>query len=201
MQVIRAPVLTLWAAVVARCLGFDRDEALSMGRVVAGLNAYLKGKSLGLYSPHPNALPDQRKHVGSGAVVYVELPKRAVAVMQTAQGLRALSKDEPVDPRACSAVSSRSLQSRFLMWRTQAAGRLACYGRFRCGGGVPEICPAISESGPRTLTDRSGREYRSKPLSRAARAVRSVTGNAMRRETANAYYRSSPYPDMLDKSA
>ena len=36
----RAPVLTLWAAVVARRLGFDRDEALTMGRVVAGLNAY-----------------------------------------------------------------------------------------------------------------------------------------------------------------
>lgn len=109
VQVNRAPVLTLWAAVVARCLGFDRGEAVSMGRVVAGLNAYLKGKSLGLYSPHPNALPDQRKHLGSGAVVYVELPKRAVAVMQTAQGLRALSKDEPVDPESVQ----RCLESKF----------------------------------------------------------------------------------------
>jgi hypothetical protein len=36
----RAPVLTLWAAVVAERLGFERDEALTMGRVVAGLNAY-----------------------------------------------------------------------------------------------------------------------------------------------------------------
>ena len=109
VQVNRAPVLRLWAAVVARCLGFDRDEALSMGRVVAGLNAYLKGKSLGLYSPHPNAPPDQRKHPGSGAVVYVELPKRAVAVMQTAQGLRALSKDEPADPESVQ----RRLESKF----------------------------------------------------------------------------------------
>jgi len=35
----RAPVLTLWAAVVAERLGFSRDEALTLGRAVAGLNA------------------------------------------------------------------------------------------------------------------------------------------------------------------
>jgi hypothetical protein len=33
----RAPVLTLWASVVAERLGFDRDEALSLGKAVAGL--------------------------------------------------------------------------------------------------------------------------------------------------------------------
>ena len=36
----RAPLLTLWAAVVAERLGFRRDEALTLGRAVAGLNAY-----------------------------------------------------------------------------------------------------------------------------------------------------------------
>ena len=35
----RAPVLTLWAAVVAERLGFNPDEALSLGKAVAGLNA------------------------------------------------------------------------------------------------------------------------------------------------------------------
>ena len=45
----RAPVLTLWAAVVAERLGFRRDEALTLGRAVAGLNAYSKGVSLGLW--------------------------------------------------------------------------------------------------------------------------------------------------------
>ena len=39
----RAPVLTLWAAVIAEVLGFEHDEALTLGRAVAGLNAYLKG--------------------------------------------------------------------------------------------------------------------------------------------------------------
>jgi hypothetical protein len=48
MVINRAPVLTLWAAVVAEMLGFDYDEALTLGRVVAGLNAYSKGIALGL---------------------------------------------------------------------------------------------------------------------------------------------------------
>ncbi len=38
IQINRAPVLTLWAAVVAQRLGFNRDEALSLGRALAGLN-------------------------------------------------------------------------------------------------------------------------------------------------------------------
>ncbi len=41
----RAPVLTLWAAVVAERLGFDRAEALTLGKAVAGLNAYAKQES------------------------------------------------------------------------------------------------------------------------------------------------------------
>ena len=43
IQINRAPVLTLWAAVVAECLGFEWTEALTLGRAVAGLNAYAKG--------------------------------------------------------------------------------------------------------------------------------------------------------------
>jgi hypothetical protein len=45
----RAPVLTLWAAVVAEPLGFDRDEALMLGKSVAGLTAQSKGQRLGIF--------------------------------------------------------------------------------------------------------------------------------------------------------
>src|SRR5262245_56730348 len=48
----RAPVLTLWAAVVAQRLGFDEDEALTLGKAVAGLNAQAKGSRLGIFKPH-----------------------------------------------------------------------------------------------------------------------------------------------------
>ena len=48
-----APVLTLWAAVVAEVLGFKHDEALTLGRAVARLSTYSKGGSLGLLQPTP----------------------------------------------------------------------------------------------------------------------------------------------------
>jgi hypothetical protein len=53
MMVNREPVLTLWAALVAAVLRFEHDEALTLGRAVAGLNAYSKGVSLGLFQPTP----------------------------------------------------------------------------------------------------------------------------------------------------
>jgi len=43
------------AAVVAKALGFEHDEALTLGRAVAGLNAYSKGVSLGLCQPEGRA--------------------------------------------------------------------------------------------------------------------------------------------------
>lgn len=105
----RAPVLTLWAAVVAQRLGFDRDEALTMGRVVAGLNAYAKGRSLGIFRPTPEEVRRERKRVAPGAVWHVDLLHRAVPVVQTDEGLRALSKDKPVSPESVQ----RYLESKF----------------------------------------------------------------------------------------
>jgi hypothetical protein len=55
----RAAVLTLWG-VVAEVVGFEHDEALTLGRAVAGLNAYSKGVSLGLFQPTPKEVKDYR---------------------------------------------------------------------------------------------------------------------------------------------
>jgi len=98
VTVNRAPVLTLWAAVVAERLGFDRDEALTLGRVVAGLNAYAKGKALGLFRPAPEGVRRQRERLAAGHAMHVDLLHRAVPVVQTPDGLRALSHERPVDP-------------------------------------------------------------------------------------------------------
>jgi len=51
VMVNRAPELRLWAAVVAEVLGFEHDEALTLGRAVMGLNAYLKEVSLWPFQP------------------------------------------------------------------------------------------------------------------------------------------------------
>lgn len=98
VKVNRAPVLTLWAAVVAERMGFARDEALTMGRVVAGLNAYAKGRALGLYAPRPRTVKEERKRLAAGAILHVELLHRAVPVVRTPEGVRAVSKDRPVSP-------------------------------------------------------------------------------------------------------
>jgi hypothetical protein len=44
-------VLTLWASVVAERLGDKREEALSLGKAVAGLYAQLKGRQLSRLQP------------------------------------------------------------------------------------------------------------------------------------------------------
>jgi hypothetical protein len=91
----RAPVLTLWASVVAERLGFDRDAALTLGKCLAGLNAQSKGRRLGIFKPR-----DSRKaaKAGLGEEFWVELCGRPVPAKSTDDGVRAVVKDKPVDP-------------------------------------------------------------------------------------------------------
>jgi hypothetical protein len=94
----RAPVLTLWAAVVAERLGFDHEAALSLGKALAGLNAQSKGRSLGIYKPaegHGGAPP---KKARLGEEFWVELLGRPIPAITTEKGVRAVVKDEAVDP-------------------------------------------------------------------------------------------------------
>jgi hypothetical protein len=48
IRVNRAPVLTLWAAVVAERLGYPPETALTLGRFVAGSSARAKARRLGI---------------------------------------------------------------------------------------------------------------------------------------------------------
>jgi hypothetical protein len=145
LSINRAPVLTLWAAVVAERLGFKRDEALTLGRAVAGLNAYSKGKALGLFHPTPTEV--RAKRAAKEARLTVALLGRAVPVARTPGGLRALSGGRPINPRSVAAY----LESKFgdalgdarsamaALARSAAPDELAAdayrlYGKFR-----PEI--------------------------------------------------------------
>jgi hypothetical protein len=109
IKVNRAPVLTLWAAVVAERLGFDWDEALTLGRAVAGLNAYSKGVRLGLFTPSPKEVKEKKRKLAEGETLHIDLLGRAVPAMRTPDGLRAVSKDRPIVP---SSVE-RYLESKF----------------------------------------------------------------------------------------
>jgi hypothetical protein len=98
IRINRAPVLTLWAAVVAERLGFDWEEALTLGQAVAGLNAYSKGVRLGLLQPTPEAEKERRKAAREGQALHIDLLGRAVPAIQTPEGVRALKKDKPTTP-------------------------------------------------------------------------------------------------------
>ncbi|MBD3367532.1 MAG: hypothetical protein GF405_05075 [Candidatus Eisenbacteria bacterium] len=97
VQINRAPVLTLWAAVVAEHLGYDRDEALTFGRAVAGLNAQSKGRRLGIFKPsrEKGKTPEEQR---PGEVFRVEVLGRAVPAVETDDGIRAVKKDKEIDP-------------------------------------------------------------------------------------------------------
>ena len=97
----RAPVLTLWGAVVAERLGFDYDAALTMGKCLAGLNAQSKGRMLGIYGPPKQHEPGgPPKKVGLGEHFWIELCGRGLPCQSTDDGLRAVVKDKPIDPAA-----------------------------------------------------------------------------------------------------
>jgi hypothetical protein len=97
ISINRAPVLALWAAVVAERLGFDRDEALSLGRAVAGLNAQSKGRRLGVFRPHEEE-PKEARDRGDGERLHVEVCGRDVPTVATAAGVPAVTGGKPVDP-------------------------------------------------------------------------------------------------------
>lgn len=105
----RAPVLTLWASVVAERMGFDRDEALTLGRAVAGLNAQTKGRRLGIFSSSKPGEPPGKHRKKPATTEEVTLLDRAVPVVHTPHGLRAAKDGEPESPKAVE----RYLESRF----------------------------------------------------------------------------------------
>jgi hypothetical protein len=104
----RAPVLTLWASVVAERLGFKPDEALSLAKAVAGLTAQSKGQRLGIFKPTPKELKKVREHEG-GEEFRVDLLGRALTAMNTEDGVRAVIESKPIDPDGVG----RYLESKF----------------------------------------------------------------------------------------
>jgi len=102
-RINRAPVLTLWAAVVAERLGSPWDTALTVGQAVAGMTARAKGVRLGIYAQpeeRPHEPPPQKPEGAAGAVRSVPLLGRNVPVVPTKDGLRAVSKSEIVKPES-----------------------------------------------------------------------------------------------------
>jgi hypothetical protein len=95
----RAPVLTLWAAIVAERLGHPRATALTLGKAVAGLNAQSKGRRLGIFEEAtPECGSPKPKPPAGPKPATAPLLGRAVPVIDTPDGLRATVKERPETP-------------------------------------------------------------------------------------------------------
>ena len=110
VKINRAPVLTLWGAVVAERLGYEADTALSFGKCVAGLNAQSKGRMLGIYSePKAPEMGGPPKKVGLGEDFWVEICGRPIPAKNTEDGIRAVMRDKVIEPEA----AQRYLEGKF----------------------------------------------------------------------------------------
>ncbi len=112
IQINRAPVLTLWAVIVAERLGYDKKEALTFGKAVAGLNAQSKGKRLGIYEEKSEEQKEREKPTLSKAegkkeapvkLEFIELLGRGVPAVKTPGGLRAAIKGKAISPESVQA--------------------------------------------------------------------------------------------------
>ena len=89
IRVNRAPVLTLWATIVAERLGHPPETALTLGRYVAGSSARAKAKRIGII--------DEAQDAAERRAEAAELKPRRRTV-------RLLGRDIPVLPAADGAL-------------------------------------------------------------------------------------------------
>ena len=113
IKVNRAPVLTLWAAVVAERLGHDREAAITLGRAVAGSSARVKAKAIGIAEDgHEGGdLRDEARKQGESKQrpKAVHLLGRDVPVVEEKGALRALDHDKAASPKAAVGYVERAL--------------------------------------------------------------------------------------------
>ncbi len=99
IKINRAPVLTLWATVVAERLGYDKETALTLGKAVAGLNAQSKGRRLGIYE-EKSAEEKKKEKPMERPLEFVELLGRGIPMTKTPKGVRAAIQGEEIDPQS-----------------------------------------------------------------------------------------------------
>jgi len=103
LRINRAPVLTLWAAVVAEQIGLPHETALTAGQAVAGMTAHAKGVRLGIYAETSDGKPKPvpaKPEGATGSVKDFLLLGRLVHIADTNHGPRAINKGELGKPDA-----------------------------------------------------------------------------------------------------
>ena len=97
----RAPVLTLWATIVAERLGHPPATALTLGRAVAGSAARIKARSIGREERKADRDADTPRRRVEHVTKPVFLLGREICLLPNEDGeLRAADGEQPADPAA-----------------------------------------------------------------------------------------------------
>ena len=105
ITVNRAPVLTLWGAVVAERLGHPPHTALTLGRAVAGAAARVKARNIG----RQERRPENAKLVEVHVTAPVLLLGKTIRLLPTEDGeLRAADGDLPADADAVARYLTKA---------------------------------------------------------------------------------------------
>lgn len=161
IKVNRAPVLTLWAAVVAERLGHHPDAAITLGRAVAGSSARIKARAIGLDEGERKEAADKPKPRPATPRQVVHLLGRDVPVIEGKEGVRALDGDKAAAAGPARAYVEKALGNHLAAVR-QAMEALAgsldpaelnrtgfrLYERFR-----PEVPPGTKGWGAKGVLD------------------------------------------------
>jgi hypothetical protein len=166
IRINRAPVLTLWAAVVAERLGYDADTAITLGRVVAGTSARIQARAIGLEAEKE---PEDMREVARreearrarAALCTVHLLGRDIAVVEGPEGLRAAEDSKSASARRARAYVQKAFGAHLPAAEAamrQLAGSLPpeelnragfrLYERFR-----PEVPPGAQGWGAKGVLD------------------------------------------------
>jgi hypothetical protein len=127
IQVNRAPVLALWATVVAEALGHPPDTALTLGRYVTSSSARIRAKSIGMIDEAMEAAeriaqaealkPDQ---------TLIVLLGREIPVLLASDGThRANEKGKPMAAQGCRTYIARAFGDRLEEVRSEMAALAA----------------------------------------------------------------------------
>src|ERR1051325_6768162 len=102
IKINRAPVLTLWATVVAERLGYEEAAALTLGKGVAGLDAQSKGRRLGIFKDQAEGEEKEKPQTREPRAeeTFVTVLGRSVPALHTREGVRATLKGQPINPES-----------------------------------------------------------------------------------------------------
>jgi hypothetical protein len=107
----RAPLLTLWAAVVAERLGHPRATALTLGKTIAGKVAFSKAQTIGRAKKRERPSSPQPKPAGEKTRLLAFMGRHCT-VIETASGLMALSEGKPISPKEVESYLEEKLGDR-----------------------------------------------------------------------------------------